>query len=43
VPQTAPPSAETLRIMRGPVAQELTEVYPQFAAAVFGAGAADVA
>jgi glutaconate CoA-transferase subunit B len=43
VPQTSPPSAETLRLMRGPVAQELAEVYPQFAAAVFGAGAADVA
>jgi len=43
VPQTAPPSDETLRLMRGPVAQELAEVYPQFAAAVFGAGAADVA
>jgi glutaconate CoA-transferase subunit B len=43
VPQTAPPSDETLRLMRGPVAHELAEVYPQFAAAVFGAGAADVA
>ena len=40
VPQTAPPSDETLRLMRGPVAQELAEVYPQFAAAVFGATAA---
>jgi glutaconate CoA-transferase subunit B len=36
VPQTAPPSAETLRLMRGQVAQELAEVYPQFAATVFG-------
>src|SRR5262249_14298430 len=36
VPQTEPPSAETLRLMRGVVAAELVEVYPQFAAAVFG-------
>src|SRR5262245_28614752 len=36
VPQTAPPSAETLRLMREVVAPELAEVYPQFAAAVFG-------
>jgi glutaconate CoA-transferase, subunit B len=36
VPQTAPPSAETLRLMREAVAPELAEVYPQFAAAVFG-------
>jgi glutaconate CoA-transferase subunit B len=36
VAQTAPPSAETLRLMRGTVAEELAEVYPQFAAAVFG-------
>jgi len=43
VPQTAPPADETLRLLRGPVAHELAEVYPQFAAAVFGAGAADVA
>ena len=43
VPQTAPPADETLRMLRGPVAHELAEVYPQFAAAVFGAGAADVA
>jgi glutaconate CoA-transferase subunit B len=40
VPQTAPPSAETLRLMRETVAPELAEVYPQFAAAVFGQGAA---
>ena len=40
VPDTAPPSAETLRIMRETVAPELAEVYPQFAAAVFGARAA---
>jgi hypothetical protein len=36
VPQTEPPSDETLRIMREVVADELAEVYPQFAAAVFG-------
>jgi glutaconate CoA-transferase subunit B len=36
VPRTAPPSAETLRLMREVVARELAEVYPQFAAAVFG-------
>jgi glutaconate CoA-transferase subunit B len=40
VPVTAPPSAETLRVMRETVAPELAEVYPQFAAAVFGARAA---
>jgi glutaconate CoA-transferase subunit B len=40
VPQTAPPSAATLRLMRETVAPELAEVYPQFAAAVFGYGAA---
>ena len=36
VPQTTPPSPETLRILRDVVAPELAEVYPQFAAAVFG-------
>jgi glutaconate CoA-transferase subunit B len=36
VPQTTPPSAETLRLMREVVSPELAEVYPQFAAAVFG-------
>jgi glutaconate CoA-transferase subunit B len=41
VPQTAPPSPETLAIMRGRVADELAEVYPQFAAAVFGTGAVE--
>jgi glutaconate CoA-transferase, subunit B len=40
VPQTAPPSAETLQLMRDVVAGELAEVYPQFAAAVFGRAAA---
>jgi glutaconate CoA-transferase subunit B len=36
VPQTAAPTAETLGIIRGSVAAELAEVYPQFAANVFG-------
>ena len=36
VPVTAAPSAETLRLMRQVVAPELAEVYPQFAAKVFG-------
>ena len=40
VPQTQAPSPETLRLMRGHVADELAEVYPQFAAAVFGTTAA---
>ena len=40
VPETAPPSAETLRLMRGPVAAELREVYPQFCRTVFGSAAA---
>ena len=36
VPETPAPSAETLRLMRQVVAPELAEVYPQFAAKVFG-------
>jgi glutaconate CoA-transferase subunit B len=40
VPVTPAPSAETLRLMRQVVAPELAEVYPQFAARVFGAKAA---
>jgi glutaconate CoA-transferase subunit B len=36
VPVTAAPSAETLRVLRSVVAPQLTEVYPQFAAEVFG-------
>jgi len=40
VPQTEPPSDETLRLMREVVAPELAEVYPQFASAVFGKAAA---
>jgi glutaconate CoA-transferase subunit B len=38
VPVTPAPSAETLRLMRQVVAPELAEVYPQFAAKVFGIG-----
>jgi hypothetical protein len=37
---TAAPSAETLRLLRQVVAPELAEVYPQFAARVFGFKAA---
>jgi glutaconate CoA-transferase subunit B len=36
VPQTLPPSPETLRLMRETVAPQLAEIYPQFAKAVFG-------
>jgi glutaconate CoA-transferase subunit B len=36
VPETSPPSAETLRLLRRVVAPALLEVYPQFAATVFG-------
>jgi len=38
VPVTAAPSLETLRILRTAVAPQLVEVYPQFAAQVFGVG-----
>jgi glutaconate CoA-transferase subunit B len=38
VPTTPAPSKETLRLMREKVAPELAEVYPQFAARVFGRG-----
>jgi glutaconate CoA-transferase subunit B len=36
VPVTPAPSPETLRILRTQVAPQLVEVYPQFAADVFG-------
>jgi glutaconate CoA-transferase, subunit B len=36
VPVTAAPSSETLKLMRETVAPQLAEVYPQFAARVFG-------
>ena len=38
VPETPAPSAATLKLMRGAVAEQLAEVYPQFAAQVFGIG-----
>ena len=36
VPETAPPSPATLKLMREVVAPQLAEVYPQFARQVFG-------
>jgi glutaconate CoA-transferase subunit B len=36
VPMTPLPTAERLALMRGAVAREVAEVYPQFAASVFG-------
>jgi glutaconate CoA-transferase subunit B len=39
VPETPAPSADTLKLMRGTVAPQLAEVYPQFAAQIFGIGA----
>jgi glutaconate CoA-transferase subunit B len=38
VPETPPPSPETLKLMREVVAPQLAEVYPQFAKAIFGVG-----
>jgi len=38
VPETPAPSPATLKLMREVVAPQLAEVYPQFAAQVFGAG-----
>jgi glutaconate CoA-transferase subunit B len=38
VPVTPAPPPETLRILRTVVAPQLVEVYPQFAAQVFGIG-----
>jgi glutaconate CoA-transferase subunit B len=38
IPETAAPSAETLKLMREVVAPQLAEVYPQFTAQVFGVG-----
>jgi glutaconate CoA-transferase subunit B len=40
VPETPAPSPETLALMREVVAPQLAEVYPQFAAQVFGVGEA---
>jgi glutaconate CoA-transferase subunit B len=42
VPVTAPPSTETLRLMRSVVAPLLADVYPQFAKNVFGIASAPV-
>jgi glutaconate CoA-transferase, subunit B len=39
VPTTAPPSAETLRLLREVVAPQVAEAYPQFATSVFGPAA----
>jgi glutaconate CoA-transferase subunit B len=39
VPETPPPSPATLKLMREVVGPQLAEVYPQFAAQVFGIGA----
>ncbi len=38
VPETPPPAPETLKLMREVVAPQLVDVYPQFAAQVFGVG-----
>lgn len=38
IPETAAPSPETLRLMREVIAPQLAEVYPEFAAQVFGVG-----
>ncbi|HSV24989.1 MAG TPA: CoA-transferase [Xanthobacteraceae bacterium] len=38
VPETPAPSPETLTLMRNVVASQVAEVYPQFAAQVFGIG-----
>ncbi|HEY5215929.1 MAG TPA: CoA synthetase, partial [Pseudolabrys sp.] len=43
VPETPPPSPETLKLMREVVAPQLAEVYPQFAAQVFGVDQAALA
>ena len=41
VPTTAAPSAETLLLLRTVIAPQLAEVYPKFAAEVFGVGRPD--
>jgi len=38
VPETPTPTPETLKLMREVIAPQLAEVYPQFAAQVFGVG-----
>ncbi len=37
VPETPGPTTEMLKLMRGPLADEIAETYPKFAAKVFGA------
>ena len=43
VPETPAPSAETLKLLRESVAPQLAELYPQFAAQVFGIDPAEAA
>jgi glutaconate CoA-transferase subunit B len=40
VPQTPPPSAETLALIRGRIGAEIAETYPEFARRVLGVGVA---
>ncbi|NQW08671.1 MAG: CoA synthetase [Alphaproteobacteria bacterium] len=40
VPETPTPDAETLALIRGPVAEQIAEIYPAFAERVFGVGKA---
>ncbi len=40
IPNTPVPDATTLATIRGPVAEEISEIYPAFAARVFGVGRA---
>ena len=39
VPVTEVPDAETLGLIRGPVAEQIAEIYPSFAERVFGRAA----
>jgi glutaconate CoA-transferase subunit B len=43
VPETPPPSHETLKLLREVVAPQLAEVYPQFTEQVFGSAGAQSA
>jgi glutaconate CoA-transferase subunit B len=43
VPETPPPSTETLKLLREVVAPQLAEVYPQFTEQVFGSADAQSA
>jgi glutaconate CoA-transferase subunit B len=43
VPETPTPDAETLATIRGPIAEALAEVYPAFAARIFGIRTDDAA